>query len=83
LQITRTVTAVDGAGSNGPAVRSSVPRDRFAATVAPLRVCEMTPPTTIWSPDHVGMMSTSGAVVQATHVKVATGAVVLVLDVAV
>jgi hypothetical protein len=29
------------------------------------------------------MMSTSGAVVQAGHVKVATGAVVLVVDVAV
>lgn len=77
------VTAVEGAGSKGPAVRSSVPRERFAATVAPVRVCEMTPPTTIWSPDQVGIMSTSGVVVQAVQVKVATGAVVLALDVAV
>lgn len=75
--------AVDGAGSNGPAVSSSVPLERFTATVALDRLCAVTPPTTIWSPDHVGMMSTSGAVVQAGHVKTATGAVRLVVDVAV
>ncbi|MBY0259592.1 hypothetical protein [Methylobacterium sp.] len=83
MQITLMVMGVDGAGSNGPAVKRSVPRERLTATVAPVRVCEMTPPTTIWSPDQVGMTSTSGVVVQAAHVKVATGAVRLTLDVAV
>lgn len=39
--------AVFGAGSNGPLVSSSVPRERLAATAAPESVCETTPPTTI------------------------------------
>lgn len=77
------VMAVLGAGSKGPALARRAPRERLAATVAPESVCEMTPPTTIWSPDQVGITSTSGVEVQAVHVKVAMGAVALALDVAV
>lgn len=74
---------VDGAGSNGPAVSNSVPRERLAATVAPERVCAVTPPITICSPAQDGMTSTSGVVAQAGQVKMATGAVRLALDVTV
>jgi hypothetical protein len=77
------VMGVEGAGSNAPKVARRAARERLAATVAPERVCAITPPVICWSPDQVGITSTSGVVVQAGHVKIATGAVRLVLDVAV
>jgi hypothetical protein len=62
-----------GAGSKALFVASRVPRERFTATVAPWRVCAVTPPVIIWSPCQPVTTSTSGGVVKAGEkVKVAT-----------
>lgn len=56
----------------GPVLSASVPRETFARTVAPVRVCAVTPPDTIWSPDQPTITSTSGGAVKAGEkVKVA------------
>ncbi|KQP61065.1 hypothetical protein ASF39_15430 [Methylobacterium sp. Leaf108] len=73
MQITLTVTETVGmltlgtAVSNGPAFRRSVPRDRFARTVAPESVCAVTPPMIWMSLLQVGITSTSGVEVHAVQ----------------